>query len=425
MRHVDVAMYDAKHRSDTVARLRAGVRPQLARAAEPPGRPAPRAGGRSGPVELRRGRRAAGRRRPGRARPADRGSGAGAAAQRPRPGGTRATAPETTVAGAATGAETGAGAHRSGNRRVDSRWGSWRRSRAAAAVNDDELLRHIVTAADPRRRNPDAALRAAGPPGLVAVDRAGPASGQAAGGGWPGRGRGGWPGRGRGRWPGRRRREWPGRRSRAAGPAPRRVARTAGVPAGSGHTGRFDQSRRAGGAGRTGRVGRSRRADRTGGTGRAGRGRCRATRGRRPAGWNLRRATQGRRGPGRAGRAGGGRRRDHHVLPTADRHRLRPGGRGRGAAALAAPHPRQGRPGGADPGRRAERGDAAAHPPGGRGRGAPSWRGGRCRCRGAGGAQRQRPRPAHRRDRRPDRRPAGPGTAYRRTGSRWRSPKGR
>ena len=45
MRHADVAMYDAKHRNDTVAVYAAGVRPQLGRAAEPARRPAPGAGG--------------------------------------------------------------------------------------------------------------------------------------------------------------------------------------------------------------------------------------------------------------------------------------------------------------------------------------------------------------------------------------------
>ena len=55
------------------------------------------------------------------------------------------------------------------------------------------------------------------------------------------------------------------------------------------------------------------------------------------------------------------RRRDHALLPAADRDRDRRGGRGRGAAALAAPGARHGRPGGADPGGRADPGDAAAH----------------------------------------------------------------
>ncbi len=62
-----------------------------------------------------------------------------------------------------------------------------------------------------------------------------------------------------------------------------------------------------------------------------------------------------------------------------------------------------GRPGGADPGRRAERGDAAADPPGGRRRGGavgPLVGGGQ---HPAGRAQRQRPGPAHGGDRRPDR----------------------
>ncbi len=113
---------------------------------------------------------------------------------------------------------------------------------------------------------------------------------------------------------------------------------------------------------------------------------------------------------------------------TSRRSRSRPARWSGVEALLRWRHPRagHGRPGGADPGRRAERGDAAAHPPGASTTWSSSWRKWAAAGRApAGRGQRQRPRPAHRRDRRPDRRAAAPATASPPTSSSWRSPRAR
>ncbi len=90
-----------------------------------------------------------------------------------------------------------------------------------------------------------------------------------------------------------------------------------------------------------------------------------------------------------------------------------------------APRPGAGRSGGVDPGRRAQRGDAAAHPAGDRRRGRAVGGLGAGGRDAAGRGQRERPRPAHRRDRRPDRRTAAPSTGCGPSGSSWRSPRAR
>ena len=171
MRHVDVAMYDAKHRGDSVAVYspesdhnspeRLNLLADLRRVLEGDGT-APKPGGTGTPSPE--------------SDPDEPGPRTGPpVAARQRTAGAQGE-----IRSAVPDPAPGEPSHGGGDRRAGSRWGAWRRSRAAEVVNEDELLKRIVTSADPRGRSADAALRAAGPPGLVAVDRAGPATGQGA-----------------------------------------------------------------------------------------------------------------------------------------------------------------------------------------------------------------------------------------------------
>ncbi len=86
MRHVDVAMYDAKHRGDSVAVYSPESDHNSPGAAQPPGRPAPGAGGGWDRAEARRDRHPVAGERPGRTGAANRSAGGGPAADRWGPG---------------------------------------------------------------------------------------------------------------------------------------------------------------------------------------------------------------------------------------------------------------------------------------------------------------------------------------------------